>query len=1037
MMSSIRLKKRSKPAFTKQYNPATGDTLYFCCVCRRYGTTGRTGKRYRDGGDWAENGVSFKNSKDRRMHYMRRHLSTTQHSKALKRKEEDIPYKVSLGEPKEEDEKVIRENRCRSEQQVVDSKHDKAMKRKKDIPYKISLGEPAEEDEKVIGENRCQSEQHVVDSELVDMQQRKLTPSPESIMPTGTVNPLGNRHHPTTNFKDMLSVFEAGRKHIKDKINSVNTLTKQRRKCSIALDKSTAPFDASREVIVASYMEDNGSIREVLLSAGKISDDPFDHVTRHCEAFMETANVVAVSTDGATNFTGRHTDVFTRMKADSSYSDKMIHLPDFSHQMELLLKNTSPPWLQKTLSEANTISQILTFRSPLSQKLAEMSNSSWRGKFFPMTSVSETRYFESMHQHITSILKNLELLHHFLPVILGAPNPHLQILRDSASVVYNIVRNPVFVSNLLYSDVVFAEVAKVEKMAQSPTFNPSGFIQIIDDFKTFLGLFRTRLPIAVAKLLQTRKVDYSYSYYNQVYTVEVDFHGSSLDFMEEGEYFQWIHRLLLNLKDYVEIPEALRKTCEFFDVKNTEGDRKVDLLRLIYEAFPVDFYCCGVGCEGVESCSCVAKECQTFFRFGKENPRYFLERGKFCHTKFMRKMLAFKTRVLNLPNIYRLIEVFALLKSNRSLTEKVRSVISSTVEERVGTYCLSPKATHDMIEVMVFLQTIDYEEARRIYFENKRSEALVSTESEFQQSKTVQCLEGREETEMKPPRKRKRLKLHDSDEERKISVNSGQPYHQSDMNHHSPPAATSVLSSSSSVPSPQVSQPQQQQTDPCTSLSSHQSSTIAYLPPSVASSPYCQERGPSDHPVEAAHTSPSATPHHLSESVPLSLPPSPSSPHLPDIVSSSHPLLASVDHLLSTSSRPNLSESTPCSPASSEASCHLPAEVLPPHAESTAPDAAASPSLPPFSKIHLPHPAASPVHEEEQPSDILCVCLEEAGKSPEWAFIGCSRSDTCHSRRDRLELLNVPGGDWFHLECMGLKRAPKGRWFCPKCKPKR
>ena len=24
---------------------------------------------------------------------------------------------------------------------------------------------------------------------------------------------------------------------------------------------------------------------------------------------------------------------------------------------------------------------------------------------------------------------------------------------------------------------------------------------------------------------------------------------------------------------------------------------------------------------------------------------------------------------------------------------------------------------------------------------------------------------------------------------------------------------------------------------------------------------------------------------------------------------------------------------------------------------------------------------------------------------------------------------------WFHTRCMKLKRVPKGKWFCPQCKP--
>ena len=65
-----------------------------------------------------------------------------------------------------------------------------------------------------------------------------------------------------------------------------------------------------------------------------------------------------------------------------------------------------------------------------------------------------------MHHHIDSILKNMELselLHHFLPIILDAPD--LKNLYDKAAVIYDIIKkNPEFVSNLLYSNVLFVEV---------------------------------------------------------------------------------------------------------------------------------------------------------------------------------------------------------------------------------------------------------------------------------------------------------------------------------------------------------------------------------------------------------------------------------------------------------------------------------------------------------------------------------------------------------------------------------------------------
>ena len=102
-------------------------------------------------------------------------------------------------------------------------------------------------------------------------------------------------------------------------------------------------------------MEDYGSISGVLISVVRIFDNSatgaFDHVTKHCSEFIDTRNIVAACTDGASNYTGRHTGMFTKIKADPLCSDKIIHLPDLCHRTELLLKNTLPAGLRDFIGD--------------------------------------------------------------------------------------------------------------------------------------------------------------------------------------------------------------------------------------------------------------------------------------------------------------------------------------------------------------------------------------------------------------------------------------------------------------------------------------------------------------------------------------------------------------------------------------------------------------------------------------------------------------------------------------------------------------
>ena len=892
--------------------------------------------------------------------------------------------------------------------------------RRSEVAGEEYQGKTPDRQKKVARENLCRAAQYIVDSTLPYEHLGTLVSFLKLVLPPDKVNYLGNGHPSTQNFKDLtLSNFEAGKKQIKDKMDSINVLTKQRRKCAIAVGKDTVPFDASRQIIVASYMEDDGSIQEVLISAGRVSshsaDDAFKNVTKCCADYVETTNIVAVCADETSNCVGRHTVVFDRMKSDPSYNDKMIHLPDLCHRMELLLKNTLPAWLQKTLSEASTISQKLSVRSPLSQRLTELSNADSNWIFFPVTSISETRYFEHTHHLIDSILKNLELLHHFLPILLKAPD--LRHIHNEVSVICTIIMNPVFVSNLLFVNALFVEAINLKKIAQDRNFSPNDFVKIVEDFRKFLESLRTRLPSEVGKFVTTRKFNYTYLYSEREYNVNVDFSDEKRDWREvTGRYFQWMHKLLLNFDSYLEIPEAVKKISGFFNVENVDENYQVELFKFIFQTYAIDFYSCGDQCEGIDECLCVAKEFQTFSGCCKKYSEECTENGKFAHTKFLRLMLLMKRKHLMIPNIYRLIEFFALLKSNQSSTERVRSIIARTVHRQLKTCSQDPAfVTPDMTEVMVFLQSnidvfmVDLQEAANISVTSGLQEALTSAN---QQSSGVATLNRRKTMKTENKRKQKNIDPHNS--EKKLKLND-----------------RGELSCS---PSPQ---PSLQQTDP-SSLSSldeqPQSDPQHHLPICEVilkrlktEETECKKKQTNLNKANSKRKLKlndqdelSRSPNDLNPDSPPAMP-SPSSPH--ESSPEPSPQLTDPSSLSSSAKQPpsapehHLLESAPSTPAASA-------------------NAKSSPS-----STHLLQsipPVASPIHiEEEYSTTLFCLCLEPPRKSPDEAFISCARGKDCLSRSSRWRRLKADGGNWFHPKCVGLNEAPKGTWLCPLCKKRK
>ena len=394
--------------FVTQFDSAKNDYRYFCHICRRYSSE-VPGRHFADG-DWATKGVCLKTLPRSKAFYMKRHLVSASHKNALKRKECDALTKSQKGLPSYDDARKATQNVCRTTQFLVD----------KNLSYD-SLGDLA-----ALLHYFYNPEHH----------------------------PLGNQHHSTKNMQSLLTAnYDAGKDSIIKEINIFNSNTQAKRKVTIAMDKGTAPHDASRQAVVASYVGDDGNIKEVLLSAKRIFDftakGHFNHFKANCKEFMtDLKNILAVCTDNASVYVGKHVGFSARMNNDPHFSDNVIHLKDFCHSAELLLASSLPPWVKETLNKSSELVRKFESGSKLALEFMNFSGRNMDYPFQTLEQLVEPRYVDYGHAHVSSILANLKMFQKHLPEVID--DPDLEDLHDRAKFVLDLINDPVFIARLIF-----------------------------------------------------------------------------------------------------------------------------------------------------------------------------------------------------------------------------------------------------------------------------------------------------------------------------------------------------------------------------------------------------------------------------------------------------------------------------------------------------------------------------------------------------------------------------------------------------------
>ena len=416
--------------FVTQFDSAKNDFRYFCHICRRHSS--EVPDRCFADGDWATKGVSSRTLPHSQAFYMKRHLVSVSHKNALKRKECDAVIKSQKGLPSYNDARKTTQTVCRTAQFIVD----------KNLSYG-SLGDLA------ALLHYFHNPRH---------------------------HPLGNQHHSTKSMQSLLTAnYNAGKDSVIKEINSFNSNTQAKRKVTIAMDKGTAPHDASRQAVVVSYVGDDGNIKEVLISAKRFFDftakGHFDHFKANCQEFMsELKNILAFRTDNASVYVGKHVGFSAQMNNDPHFSDNVIHLKDFCHSADLLLASSLPPWVKETLNKRSELVRKFESGSKLALEFMNFSGRNIEYLFAILQQLVETQYVEYNHAHVTSILANLKIFQKHLPEVID--DPDLEDLHDRAKFVLDLISDPVFIARLIFISSVFVEVTLVERKAQARDLGP-------------------------------------------------------------------------------------------------------------------------------------------------------------------------------------------------------------------------------------------------------------------------------------------------------------------------------------------------------------------------------------------------------------------------------------------------------------------------------------------------------------------------------------------------------------------------------------
>ena len=646
----------------------SNEERYFCKVCCMFSS--KIEIRHRGNDDWVQKGKFF-NSVIGMRHEMRRHLTSRQHSQSLEHSKRKTATFV-----KDNYIEKCNENFCMAG--MFCAIHTESTRFYPDLCEFIDK----------IGRNVDESFLH----------------------------PLGNKYQHKMGIQHaQKACFSSLRAEKKLCFDKVSPITQLKPRIMVAADKGTMHNDASRQVIVATSLDDKGLPRETLITASGVTDasavGTAAHFKKEASEIFNTKNVCAICTDGVSYYTGHKNGMVSLLKKDPDFKSNLVFLPDLCHKTELLFDADPPKWLLDTIANTKIIVSFINSTSVLGQGLTKYSKLSGKD-YVIMPTVPETRFTEYLHIRLQSVLKNLDILNDFIPHVIES-SEYKNSVRADALRIMQYISNIEYVASLYLLDDVYLQVAKIEKEAQSEHFGMIDYIRIVNKLKSVLECNMQKDYRNVKEMIATGVVRLSYTVGKKCRKVEY----STKDIQDKirkdlrenvktnecniiGELKGWLQSVLNRFDDYLGVSDIFSYSAKVFSNKST-FDEKLDFFTKFFSSVNTEFKPCSNTCSGIENCICVKNELVRFLNhFNHQSSdktlndkiSFYLNQGNINVVS-----------ELNIINVSRFLEVCQLLKPSQSSTERVMSFLKKVVEghyENIYKWGKMPKSEVDMVDVI-------------------------------------------------------------------------------------------------------------------------------------------------------------------------------------------------------------------------------------------------------------------------------------------------------------------------------------------------
>ncbi|XP_047741583.1 uncharacterized protein LOC108668256 [Hyalella azteca] len=589
------------------------------------------------------------------------------------------------------------------------------------------------------------------------------------ICPPHLSHPLGNQHHTHTAVQNIMHAnYRACAITMKNHFSQIFPATKSTRKFMISCDKGTAPKDVSRQVIVASYIADNGLPKEVLLCVSMLQQGDAMATTNHVKEtvalFMEPSSVAFICTDKASVYTEEKGSLIDLLKASDGYH-KLIGLPDFCHKVENLLNRTMPKWVSDTLTMCRSVVAFINDHNIVKNHVHNFINVVRGTTFTAIPNQCDTHFTEYLHYYLDAILKNIHILFQALPVLMNDANA----LGENAKRILKLVANESFVVRAMMIRQVYKTISSKEKLAKDSCFGPFDYKHQVESIKPDLNELKSLSP-EIKSFLNDGNLKFisDTNYATDGHDVLLEEVISNLDLKTRNkversrdtvislteENSKWIEEICNEAPNYLVIPTPIRLATDLFSIHKNKHSASI---KNLFDSVNIKFESCDDECKGFLECTCLENDYLKFMEIFRSEWQAGANNKLIKHgsetlqsyTEAFAHYISSNNDKSKYPvNIIRCLEIIQLMKPTLSATERVMSHVANTVHNLFDSkyvYKTEPdeKDLIDNVNNEVFLKCNtnmvqhDADLARTIFLSDNHRECLMKTKKCTVKSKTI------------------------------------------------------------------------------------------------------------------------------------------------------------------------------------------------------------------------------------------------------------------------------------------------------------